>query len=419
MAETKWIKRWNTWIAPKPSKPGVWRRKEGGHLVRGRARDPRTGKIKQVRMVLMETDALVAFELLQRELRTIREGIAVEKKPSIAFGEFAATLFEEKIVNGEIKSAAGRDKWGIILEHHVVPQLGSIAVDKLRRTDMVAWRNEAGAKIARGDYSPHTVNGWIDVLRVLTKAAVARYELPRDPMAGIKKFDTSEHCYTEEEPNSCTHEELALFLATLKEKYPQHYAFACLGFFLGQRPSTLRPLRRKGETPDFDAKTGVLLIRRSQVKGDEVMETTKTKIRQKIVLPPELVTILEQHVEQLPEGPMRDSDLLFPSETGGHRSRSCLDRPFNVVRRAIGLKKKITPKAMRRSFQDLARAAEVKDIVTRAISGHATETMQHHYSTVAEAEKGAAISKVIHLAGVTGGLHGGLHARERKKAVGA
>ncbi len=419
MAETKWVKRWNSWIAPKPSKPGVWRRKEGGHLVRGRAIDPRSGTIKQVRMVLLETDALVAFELLQRELRTIREGIAVENKPSIGFGEFAATLFEEKVVNGEIKSAAGRDKWGGILEHHIVPQLGPIAVDKLRHADMVAWRNEAGAKIAAGDYAPSTVNGWIDVLRVLTKAAVARYELPRDPMVGIKKFDTSEHGYTEEEPNSCTHEELGLFLATLKEKYPQHYAFACLGFFLGQRPSTLRPLRRKGATPDFDPKTGVLLIRRSQVKGDEVMETTKTKIRQKIVLPPELVTILEQHVEQLPEGPMRDSDLLFPSETGGHRSRSCLDRPFDVVRRAIGLKKKITPKAMRRSFQDLARAAEVKDIVTRAISGHATETMQHHYSTVAEAEKRQAIAKVITLAGVSSGLHGGLHAQERKKAAGA
>ena len=42
---------------------------------------------------------------------------------------------------------------------------------------------------------------------------------------------------------------------------------------------------------------------------------------------------------------------------------------------------------MRRTFQDLARAAEVKDLVTRAISGHATETMQHHYSTVAAEEK--------------------------------
>src|SRR5262245_32825278 len=30
----------------------------------------------------------------------------------------------------------------------------------------------------------------------------------------------------------------------------------------------------------------------------------------------------------------------------------------------------VTPRAMRRTFQDLARAAEVQDIVTRSISGH-------------------------------------------------
>lgn len=50
---------------------------------------------------------------------------------------------------------------------------------------------------------------------------------------------------------------------------------------------------------------------------------------------------------------------------------------------------------MRRTFQDLARAAEVKDIVTRAISGRATETMQHHYSSVGAAEEQTAIAKVI------------------------
>ena len=32
--------------------------------------------------------------------------------------------------------------------------------------------------------------------------------------------------------------------------------------------------------------------------------------------------------------------------------------------------------------------------MTRAISGHATETMQHHYSSVGAAEKQTAIAKV-------------------------
>src|SRR5579863_9206197 len=35
---------------------------------------------------------------------------------------------------------------------------------------------------------------------------------------------------------------------------------------------------------------------------------------------------------------------------------------------------------MRRTFQALARAADVKDIVTRSVSRHSTEEMQRHYS---------------------------------------
>jgi hypothetical protein len=50
---------------------------------------------------------------------------------------------------------------------------------------------------------------------------------------------------------------------------------------------------------------------------------------------------------------------------------------------------------MRRTFQDLARAANVSDIVTRSVSGHATEVMQHHYSTVSADEQRNSLAKVI------------------------
>ena len=44
---------------------------------------------------------------------------------------------------------------------------------------------------------------------------------------------------------------------------------------------------------------------------------------------------------------------------------------------------------MRRTFQDLAREAAVADVVTRSISGHATATMQAHYSTARDHEVSA------------------------------
>lgn len=53
---------------------------------------------------------------------------------------------------------------------------------------------------------------------------------------------------------------------------------------------------------------------------------------------------------------------------------------------------------MRRTYQDLARAAGIHDVVTRAIFGHLTETMQHHYSTARGAEIRDALALVAGLA---------------------
>ncbi|MCX5743062.1 MAG: hypothetical protein NT062_11275 [Proteobacteria bacterium] len=53
---------------------------------------------------------------------------------------------------------------------------------------------------------------------------------------------------------------------------------------------------------------------------------------------------------------------------------------------------------MRRTFQDLAREAKVKDVVARAICGHATQAMQQRYSTVGDPEMRSAIARVIDIA---------------------
>jgi hypothetical protein len=141
-----------------------------------------------------------------------------------------------------------------------------------------------------------------------------------------------------------------------------------VGLATGMRPSSLRPLRRKGATPDV---------------------------------------LWDRNVEQLPPGKMRDSELLFPPDIGGFRSASCLDKPFADVSKHIAMKKHLTPRAMRRAFQDLARAAEVKDVVTRAVSGHATEEMQRHCSTVNQLEIRNGLAKVISLGGFSKAMEQG------------
>jgi len=110
------------------------------------------------------------------------------------------------------------------------------------------------------------------------------------------------------------------------------------------------------------------LLRRSNPSGNEIRNRTENKNDLGIPLPPALMRALREHVAALPPGPMKDSVYLFPSTTGGMRSRSALNQPFRAVVKALGWTIKLTPKCMRRTFNDLARRAAVHDIVLRSIS---------------------------------------------------
>lgn len=394
----QWVRRWRSWIGPVPTLPGVWPRRDGGFVGRVRVKDPRTGKVRSVQMTVEHVDAATAYKRLHEEADRIRRGEPKTLPARMRFDAFAVSLLERKVNDGSIRSAKGREKWGSILEHHLIPAFGDYYLDHLYFADIEEWRAKVARRVHAGETAPATGNDWLAILRVIMKAAAKTYRF-QNPAADVDDFDTSAwRTFTPEEPNSLLVSEAPLFLAKMRELYPQFFGMTALGFATGLRPSSLRPLRRRGQAQDINWQTGVLLVRRSHSLGSEVMETTKTKRDQAIALPAELLDVLKWHVDsQLTTEAQQDSELLFPSTTGGFRARSSLDVPFRDAAKGIGLTKAITPKAMRRTFQDLARAAEVRDVVTRAVSGHATEAMQRHYSTVHQDEMRQALGRVVSL----------------------
>ncbi len=399
-----------SWISHEPALPGVWRRREGGHVVRGRVKDTTTGHVKEIWKVLPEADAPTALKWLEDEKSKYRAGGVVEAAaPLTRFSEFAASLFEHKLKVGDIKSAAGRNKWADVLAHLItgvtgrsgaqVRGFGEMFIDKISTAHVEAWKEEVAELIAARDYAPTTANGWLGILRVVMKAAKRQFSLPTLATEGVGGFDESEHStYSEEEPNALLPDEVPLFLAKFREMHPAHFAMVYLGLVTGLRPSSLRPLRRRGEECDVVWDKGRLLVRRSHTFRDETMRTTKQKRRYAIDLPPDAMVVLRWHVEtQLRTPEQQDSDLLFPSTTGGFRAPSVLNKPLAEAVEELQLGKKLSQRALRRTFNDLARAAQVHDLVTRSISGHQTERMQHHYSTVNGGEQRAALTKVIAL----------------------
>lgn len=389
---------------------GVFRTSTG-FQVRARAIDPRTGKPREITRTLdgATMEQAIATQAAMRE--EIRVGGSITRQ-RMRFADYVVRLTERKLATNELASGSTRTQWQHVHETVLLPYFGAWFVDAIHRSDVEDFRAKQGRQVQTGKLSPHTANGRLRVLLTTLRAAVADLELDRDPTAGVKPLDTSTwRSFTEEQPNALTAPELRMFLEAARRVVPEHYAFMALGFATGRRPSELRALRRKGPSPDILWKEGVMLIRRSETRG-EVMDKTKTSRDLRIPLPDELVSILKWHANRLPMGDMRKSDLLFPSDVGGFRSSTALIKPIAKVMKALRdegneIKKHISPKAMRRTFMDLCRAAEVHDLVTRAVSGHQSLDMQGRYSSVAGDEIRGGIAKVIQLAAVKPETEGG------------
>lgn len=397
LQEGTWIMSWNWMAGCKPTKHSGILKTKTGYRVRVRAMDPRTGTLKGVNREF-EGITLEEAVVKQAELKTeIRCGGRSEQRQRVRYGDYAESLFSRKQSTGELKSAKSRERWAETQDGHLIPAFGDWYIDQIRRNDVEEWKANEAKRVQRGKLSPHTVNGWLRVLLTTLRRALVDLDLEYDPTKGIKPLDTSTwHTYTEEQPNSLTVDEVPRFMAKARELYPRHFAMLALGLATGRRPSELRPLRRNGPTPDILWDEGVLLVRRSEARG-QVMETTKTGKRLRIPLPGELMDILRWHVDNLPESPMRESELLFPSTSGGYRAPSCLDRPIDDIAVKAKIGKALSPRFMRRTFQDLGRSAQVHDFVVRAISGHATSTMQEHYSSVSGDEVRTGLGKVVAL----------------------
>ena len=102
---------------------------------------------------------------------------------------------------------------------------------------------------------------------------------------------------------------------------------------------------------------------------------------------------------------------MFPTKVGTLRAPSSVDKAWKKALVTAKIERRFTLHGLRYTFTDLVRRANVDAVVRRALTGHVTEEMQRHYSTVGMDEKRAAVAGVIrlvpagstHVGGGTGG----------------
>jgi hypothetical protein len=119
---------------------------------------------------------------------------------------------------------------------------------------------------------------------------------------------------------------------------------------------------------------------------------------------PHEVSLIVKHLADVPVRRGRFLDELMEQVLGVHDathgllSGTVLRKPFSAVMEKMGLKRKLTARAMRRTYQDLVDEVQMRAAAAMAVSGHKTMAMKLHYSTAHDDEVRAGVGKVIQLA---------------------
>jgi integrase len=371
--------------------PGVYRINDNTYRIRVKATDPRTGKARQIERVLEGVSAQEAARQRAESTDQIKAG-NVGGGERLRVGEYARSWIESK-ARGIDQGTA--DRYGTALDCHILRhELGDIYCDVLTPMDVQGWVNFAFKKINPKSgkvYDRTTVFGWWKVLRTMLRDAVEQLGLPRDPTRRI--------IVPELEPkagNALTIEKLARFLGVMRVRFPQHFAYSAARASTGMRACHVSAL----QWPDIDEAAAVIRVERKQVEGVVGPVSTKKRAPREFPLEPELLEILRDHRKRMVamQAPGLDSGWVFPSVRAGKlRGSNSMAKAWRTCLEKAGITERFTPHGLRRTFNDMLRRAKVDPIIAKALTGHVTEQMREHYSTVGLDEKRAAVASVLML----------------------
>jgi integrase len=341
--------------------PGAWELKYDAGI------DPVTG-----RRITKYKTVHGAKRDAQRELRAILTAIdgGTYADPSkLTVAEWLRQWLDEAQHSAARKTL---ERYREIVERHLVPALGAIALTKLQAILIQHYYVEAlasGRRDGTGGLSARTVNHHDRVLNVAMKRARALRLIPTNPVEDVSRPRVEQHEMQVLEPAECT----ALLAAARDSRI---FPIIVLTLGTGLRRGEVLGLRWS----DIDLARGILIVQQSleQTRAGLAFKTPKTrKSRRTIALSPTLVEVLQAHrakqaAERLALGMSRAPDgLTFTRLDGDPIWPDALTKEFGrIVRRANV--RRITFHGLRHTHAtDLLRAGVHPKIASERL-GHST-----------------------------------------------
>lgn len=369
--------------APLKKHPGVYE-KQGQYRIRVRAMCEATGKLKPSMETFDKGTNLRA--VLQRQL-DLKAELRLGAAPAASrrrVGDFAKSWLSIKLPALDLATA---ERYTASLEDHALKSLGDYYYDALTSMHVQEWVNEE----LKAGYAVETVRGHFRVFRSMTRDAMGPLRLTLDPTLRIAFPDSPGR----QEANALLPDQLRAFLAEMERAFYRNYALTCVLAFTGLRFCHASALR----WDDIDEDNGTITITRKNIRGRIGNVSRKKRAPKTYPLDPTLAEILREHRQWMiyKQYPGLESGYCFPSRAGTLRCPSSLHKAWKQCIEAIELGEHFTVHGLRRTFNDLGRRAKIDPTTIKSLTGHVTEQMREHYSSVGLDEKRSAVTAVMDL----------------------
>lgn len=377
----------------------------GRYQLRFQATNPKTGAYEDLQRTIENCPSPAKAAQIREDL--IKDAESDRSRPARThLATFASSWLLSK---KRVVKASTYSRYKTTLDLHIVPKLGAYFVDAITHADIVVWRDSFE------DFENSTVNGCLRTLKTMFVAATVELDLPKNPAQHVPSLPMTGG-YDEDNPNSLEAHELAAFLDATKRHRPGWYPLFATLAFTGMRVSEATALKWSDVIDGTGDAPGKIIVRRSHWRGH--VGTTKTGKTRTVPLPQELASVLKDHRRALvaAQHPGLEEGWVFPARVLKNRTgkliihssvRNALLKVFKGLADDIEEAKKkgtpaphavsaITVHGLRRTLNNLLRQHAAKE-VTKAITGHVTDKMLEHYSTIGMGEKTAAVAQVIQL----------------------
>lgn len=377
---------------------------ENGRLrVRVTATHPRSNRRIDRQRTLPEgttlQEAIARRDRLREEIETEIEQHIDRDRQRITLADYAETWIDRRKRRVAASTAAKEER---ILAQHILPDLGHLYVDAIRRPDVQQWARDAEGKTWRRSpddeptpYSDDSLKDHWKVICSLLRDAHADGHLDADPTYRVERPQSQRTDVREK--STMTRSQLVDFIRAAGAVAPGRYAEIVTVAYTGMRASELYALH--WEDVDFDA--SAIYVRHSI--DAETRERGPTKNGQPRTPPmaPIVERALTEHRRRCLEhqAPGFDEGIVFPSDVGTYRYPSSPAKALRRVAAEIGLDFHPTLQTLRFTFNSLM-VESVDRSILQSIMGHGDDRMTDYYARIPIEAKSQAVGS--HMPGAGG-----------------